>query len=107
MLEQMMEILNTMKVITEVNLKDGKIEIITKKEHKFSELQMKILNILALDGYYEIRHVPESNDEYDAVQELIKLGLVEENMDAWHYTVKVSRDENVMALFKQIRGEIV
>lgn len=95
-----------MKVIKEIKLENNKIEIVTKQEHQFSDLQMKILSILALEGYYEIRHVPESENEYDAVQELIKLGLVKENMEAWHYTVEVSHDENVMALFRQIIGEI-
>lgn len=95
-----------MKVIKEIKLENNRIEIVTKKEHQFSDLQMKILNILALEGCYEIRHVPESNDKYEAVQDLINLGLVTENYDAWHYTVNVSQDENVMALFRQIIGEI-
>ena len=43
-----------MKVTKEIKLNNGKVEIVTKQEHEFSDIEKKILNILALNGYYEL-----------------------------------------------------
>ena len=95
-----------MKVNKEIKLNNGKIEIITKQEHEFSEMEKKILNILALHGYYEIRKPwHESEEEHEAVNNLIQLGLVKENVAAWHYTVEVIKSEEVGSFFLQILQE--
>ena len=53
-----------MKVNKEIKLNNGKIEIVTKQEHEFSEMEKKILNILALNGYYEIRGSWKEHQEH-------------------------------------------
>ena len=95
-----------MNVITEVNLNNGKIEIVTKQEHEFSDLEKKILNILALNGYYEIRGSwKEHQEEHDAINNLMELGLVKEDYNAWHYTVEVVKSEQIGSFFLQILKE--
>lgn len=95
-----------MKVNKEINYNNGKIEITTKQEHQFFELEKKILNILALNGYYEIRSPwHESEEEHDAVNNLIQLGLVKEDTDAWHYAVEVIKSDEVGSFFLQIIKE--
>lgn len=95
-----------MKVNKEIKLNNGKVEIITKQEHEFSEMEKKILKELALKGYYEIRGSWEEHQkEHDATTNLIKLGLVKENYDAWHYTVEVVKSEEVSSFFLQILKE--
>ena len=44
-----------MKVNKHIKLNNGKIAIVTKQEHQFSDLEKEILKVLALNGYYEIR----------------------------------------------------
>lgn len=95
-----------MKVNKEIKLNNGKVEIVTKQEHEFSDLEKKILKVLALNGYYEIRGSWEEHQkEHDAVNNLIKLGLVKEDYDAWHYTVDVVKSEEVGSFFLQIIKE--
>ena len=92
-----------MKVIKEIKLNNGKIEIVTKQEHEFSEMEKKILNILALNGYYEIRGSwKEHQEEHDAINNLMELGLVKEDYNAWHYTVEVVKTEQIGSFFLQI-----
>ena len=43
------------KVNQEIKLNNGKVEIITKKEHEFSDVEKKILKVLALNGYFSER----------------------------------------------------
>ena len=95
-----------MKVNKEIKLNNGKIEIVTKQEHEFSEMEKKILKELALKGYYEIRGSWEEHQkEHDATTNLIELGLVKEDYDAWHYTVNVVKSEEVGSFFLQILKE--
>ena len=95
-----------MKVNKEIKLNNGKVEIITKQEHEFSEMEKKILKELALKGYYEIRgSFEEHQKEHDATTNLIELGLVKEDYDAWHYTVNVVKSEEVGSFFLQILKE--
>ena len=92
-----------MKVNKEIKLNNGKIEIVTKQEHEFSEMEKKILNILALNGYYEIRGSwEEHRKEHDAINNLMELGLVKEDYNAWHYTVEVVKTEQIGSFFLQI-----
>lgn len=95
-----------MKINKEIKLNSGKIEIITKQEHEFSDIEKKILNVLALNGYYEIRGPwHESEEEHEAVDNLIQLGLVKENVAAWHYTVEAIKSDEVGSFFLQIIKE--
>lgn len=95
-----------MKVNKQIKLNKGKVEIITKKEHEFSEMEKKILKVLALNGYYEIRGSWEEHQkEHKATTNLIKLGLVKQDYDAWHYTVDVVKSEEVGSFFLQIIKE--
>lgn len=95
-----------MKVNKEIKLNNGKIEIVTKQEHQFSDLEREILNRLALNGYYEIRGSWEEHQkEHDAINNLMELGLVKEDYDAWHYTVDVVKSEEVGSFFLQIIKE--
>ena len=92
-----------MKVNKEINLNNGKIEIVTKQEHEFSDLEKRILKVLALNGYYEIRGSwKEHQEEHDAINNLMELGLVKENYGAWHYTVEVVKTEQIESFFLQI-----
>lgn len=95
-----------MKVNKEIKLNNGKIEIITKQEHEFSDIEKKILKKLALNGYYEIRGSWEEHQkEHDAINNLMELELVKENYDAWNYTVEVVKSDEVGSLFLQILKE--
>lgn len=92
-----------MKVNKEIKLNNGKIEIVTNQEHQFSDLEKKILNVLALNGYYEIRGSwKEHQEEHDAINNLMELGLVKEDYNAWHYTVEVVKTEQIGSFFLQI-----
>ncbi len=98
-----------MKVKQEIKLNNGKVEIVTKQEHQFSDIEKKILNILALNGYYEIRvncsNPLNDNIEFPACEKLIELGLVKENTDAWNYMIEVVKSEEVGSFFLQIIKE--
>lgn len=92
-----------MKVNKEIKLNNDKIEIITKQEHQFSDLEKEILNNLALNGYYEIRGSWEEHQkEHDAIDNLLELGLVKQNYDAWHYTVEVVKSEQIESFVLEI-----
>lgn len=92
-----------LKVIKEIKLNNGEIEIITEQRHKFSNLEKEILNKLALNGYYELRGSWEEHlKEHNAIDNLLELGLVKENYEAWHYTVKLVKSDCV----KDILGEL-
>ena len=94
------------KVNKEIKLNNGKVEIVTKQEHEFSDVEKEILNILALNGYYEIRGSWEEHQkEHNATTNLIELGLVKQDYDAWHYTVDVIKSEEVGSFFLQILKE--
>ena len=87
----------------EIKLNNGKIEIVTKQEHEFSEMEKKILNVLALNGYYEIRGSwKDHQEEHDAINNLMELGLVKEDYNAWHYTVEIVKTEQIGSFFLQI-----
>ena len=98
-----------MTVNKEIKLNNGKVEIITKQEHEFSDLEKKILKVLALNGYYEIKvncNIPLcDNIEFPACEKLIELGLVKENTDAWNYMIEVVKSEEVGSFFLQILKE--
>lgn len=95
-----------MEVKQEIKLNKGQVEILIKKEHQFSDLEKKILNKLALNGYYQIRGSWEEHQEkHDALDNLIQLGLVTEDLDAWHYTVDVVKSDEVGSFFLQIIKE--
>ena len=51
-----------MNINREITYKDGKIEIITKQEHQFSDLEMKILLVLAQNGYYDLEQLEFMED---------------------------------------------
>lgn len=98
-----------MKVKQEIKLNNGKVEIVTKQEHEFSDIEKKILKVLALNGYYEIRvncsNPLSDNIEFPACEKLIELGLVKENADAWNYMIEVVKSEEVGSFFLQILNE--
>ena len=95
-----------MKVNKEIKLNNGKVEIVTKQEHEFSDLEKEILKKLALNGYYEIRGSWEEHQkEHDAINNLMELELVKENYDAWNYTVEVVKSDEVGSFFLQILKE--
>lgn len=100
-----------MKVNKEIKLNNGKIEIVTKQEHEFSEIEKKILNILALNGYYDLEQweFMEDIDKAELKQEtmynLEKLGLVEEDEDSDDYTIRVIKSDEVGSFFLQILKE--
>lgn len=97
-----------MKVNKEINLNNDKIEIITEQTHQFSDLEKEILNKLALNGYYEIRGSWEEHQkEHDAIDNLLQLGLVKENYEAWHYTVEPVKSEQIESFFLYILKEEV
>ena len=52
-----------MKVNKEIKLNNGKIEIVTKQEHEFSEMEKKILNISNIKWYNDINF--EQNDYFN------------------------------------------
>lgn len=92
-----------MKVNKQIELTNDKIKIITEQEHQFSDLEKEILNKLALVGYYEIRGSWEEHQkQHDAIDNLLKLGLVKENYEAWHYTVGVVKSEQIESFFLEI-----
>ena len=92
-----------MKTNKEIKLNNGKVEIVTKQEHEFSEMEKKILNVLALNGYYEITGSwKEHQKEHDAINNLMELGLVKEDHKAWHYTIEPVKTEQIGSFFLQI-----
>ena len=97
-----------MKVNKEIEFTNDKIKIITEQEHQFSNLEKEILNKLALSGYYEIRGSwEEYQKEHDAIDNLLELGLVRQNYEAWHYTVEPVKSEQIESFFLYISKEWV
>lgn len=98
-----------MKVKQEIKLNNGKVEIVTKQEHEFSDLEKEILKKLALNGYYEIKvngvEPLSDNIEFHACERLIELGLVKEDTNAWNYMIEVVKSEEVGSFFLQIIKE--
>ena len=100
-----------MNINREITYKDGKIEIITKQEHQFSDLEMKILLVLAQNGYYDLEQGEFMEDidtaelKQEAMYNLEKLGLAEEDENSDDYKIRVVKSEQVKAVFSQILWE--
>ena len=84
-----------MNINREITYKDGKIEIINKQEHQFSDIEMKILLVLAQNGYYDLEQWEFMEDidtaelKQEAMYNLEKLGLAEEDENSDDYTIRV------------------
>ena len=97
-----------MKVNKEIKLNNGKIEIITKQEHQFSDLEKEILKVLALNGYYDLEQwefmedIDNAELKQEAMYRLINLGLVEDNEDSDDFTIHTVKSEEVDLFFLQI-----
>ena len=100
-----------MKVNKEIKLNNGKIEIVTKQEHEFSEMEKKILKVLALNGYYELEQseycedVDKAEEKAEAMYRLLNLGLVEDNEDSDDFTIYTVKSQEVDLFFLQILNE--
>ena len=100
-----------MKVNKEIKLNNGKIEIVTKQEHEFSEMEKKILKVLALNGYYELEQseycedVDKAEEKAEAMYRLLNLGLVEDNEDSDDFIIHTVKSEEVDLFFLQILNE--
>lgn len=100
-----------MKVNKEIKLNNGKVEIVTKQEHEFSEMEKKILKVLALNGYYELEQseycedVDKAEEKAEAMYRLLNLGLVEDNEDSDDFTIYTVKSEEVDLFFLQILKE--
>ena len=97
-----------MKVNKEIKLNNGKIEIITKQKHQFSDLEKEILKVLALNGYYDLEQwefmedIDNAELKQEAMYRLINLGLVEDNEDSDDFTIHTVKSEEVDLFFLQI-----
>lgn len=100
-----------MKVNKEIKLNNWKVEIITKQEHEFSDIEKEILKTLALNGYYDLEQwefmedIDKAELKQKAMYNLEKLGLVEEDEDSDDYTIKVIKSDEVGSFFLQIIKE--
>ena len=100
-----------MKVNKEIKLNNGKVEIVTKQEHEFSEMEKKILKVLALNGYYELEQseycedVDKAEEKAEAMYRLVNLGLVEDNEDSDDFIIHTVKSEEVDLFFLQILNE--
>ena len=100
-----------MKVTKEIKLNNGKVEIVTKQEHEFSEMEKKILKVLALNGYYELEQseycedVDKAEEKAEAMYRLLNLGLVEDDEDSDDFTIHTVKSEEVDLFFLQILNE--
>lgn len=100
-----------MKVNKEIKLNNGKVEIVTKQEHEFSEMEKKILKVLALNGYYELEQseycedVDKAEEKAEAMYRLLNLGLVEDNEDSDDFIIHTVKSEEVDLFFLQILNE--
>ena len=100
-----------MKVNKKIKLNNGKVEIVTKQEHEFSEMEKKILNILALNGYYELEQseycedVDKAEEKAEAMYRLLNLGLVEDNEDSDDFTIYTVKSQEADLFFLQILKE--
>ena len=101
-----------MKVNKEIKLNNGKIEIITKQEHQFSDLEKEILKVLALNGYYDLEQwefmedIDNAELKQEAMYRLLNLGLVEENEDSDDFTIHTVKSEEVDLFFLQILSQM-
>lgn len=100
-----------MKVNKKIKLNNGKVEIITKQEHEFSEMEKEILKVLALNGYYELEQseycedVDKAEEKAEAMYRLLNLGLVEDNEDSDDFTIYTVKSQEVDLFFLQILQE--
>ena len=100
-----------MKVNKEIKLNNGKVEIVTKQEHEFSEMEKKILKVLALNGYYELEQseycedVDKAEEKAEAMYRLVNLGLVEDNEDSDDFIIHTIKSEEVDLFFLQLLNE--
>lgn len=100
-----------MKVNKKIKLNNGKVEIITKQEHEFSEMEKEILKVLALNGYYELEQseycedVDKAEEKAEAMYRLLNLGLVEDNEDSDDFTIHTVKSMEVDLFFLQILQE--
>lgn len=100
-----------MKVNKEIKLNNGKVEIITKQEHEFSEMEKEILKVLALNGYYDLEQweymedVDKAEEKAEAMYRLLNLGLVEDTEDSDDFTIHTVKSEEVDLFFLQISEE--
>jgi len=99
------------KVNKEIKLNNGKVEIITKQEHEFSEMEKEILKVLALNGYYDLEQweymedVDKAEEKAEAMYRLLNLGLVEDSEDSDDFTIHTVKSEEVDLFFLQISEE--
>jgi hypothetical protein len=99
------------KVNQEIKLNNGKVEIITKKEHEFSDVEKKILKVLALNGYYELEQseycedFDKAEEKAEAMYRLLNLGLVEDNEDSDNFIIHTVKSQEVDLFFLQILNE--
>ena len=100
-----------MKVNKKIKLNNGKVEIITKQEHEFSEMEKEILKVLALNGYYDLEqweymeNVDKAEEKAEAMYRLLNLGLVEDSEDSDDFTIHTVKSEEVDLFFLQISEE--
>lgn len=100
-----------MKVNKKIKLNNGKVEIITKQEHEFSEMEKEILKVLALNGYYDLEQweymedVDKAEEKAEAMYRLLNLGLVEDNEDSDDFTIHTIKSAEVDLFFLQILQE--
>ena len=100
-----------MNINREITYKDGKIEIITRQEHQFSDLEKKILIILAQNGYYDLEQwefmedIDNAELKQEAMYRLLDLGLAEDNENSDDFTIHTVKSEEVDLFFLQILNE--
>lgn len=80
------------------------ITVMTEKQHEFSNLELEILNLLYVNGYYETRYINDFNEkatlESDAMYLLQELNFAKENEQAWKHTINV--DKTKLRTIRQI-----
>lgn len=88
-----------MKIRTTCKVQEKTITIITEKQHEFSTLELEILNLLFVKGYYETRFVNECHSEAqiesDAMYLLQELDLAEEDEWSWKHRIN-AKNKNVI-----------
>lgn len=88
-----------MKIKTTCKVQEKTITIITEKQHEFSALELEILKLLFVKGYYETRFVNECHSEAqiesDAMYLLQELDLAEEDEWSWKHRINV-KNKNVI-----------
>ena len=88
-----------MKIKTTCKVQEKTITIRTEKQHEFSALELEILKLLFVNGYYETRFVNECHSEAqiesDAMYLLQELDLAEEDEWSWKHTIN-AKNKNVI-----------